>query len=128
MLVLSGCATTRAGEFGRLPNQEPLVTLIVTEDLDLVLRYCLGLAEHGVVVGCQRSRLVSVTEDRTVRVVQIVRYTDRLPSTLAFQIGGHELCHAVADVQAIPDPCHEDNEGVIPAAMPGSLVKRFLRP
>ena len=126
LLLLAGCATTRSGQFGWLPNREPLVTLIVTEDHDVVLRECAGLAEQGLVVGCQRSRLVALAEERTVRVVTIVRYTDALPSFLAFEIDGHELCHAIADVQSIPDPCHGDDDGVIQAAVPWSPVRQFL--
>ena len=127
LVLLSGCASTRSAQFGSLPNREPLVTLIVTEDIDLVMRECLGLAEVGVVVGCQRSRLVALNGERTARVVTIVRYTDRLPSPFSFEIAGHELCHAIADVQAVPDPCHAENDGMIEAAMPGVVVQRFLQ-
>lgn len=126
LLVLTGCATTRSAHFGWLPNREPLVTLIVTEDRDLVRRECAGLVDRGIVVGCQRSRLVALGEAGAVRVVTIVRYTDALPSPLAFEIDGHELCHAIADVQSIPDPCHGDDDGVIQAAVPWSPVRQFL--
>jgi hypothetical protein len=127
LLLLSGCAATRAGEFGWLPNSEPLVTLIVTEDQGVVERECAGIAEQGIVVGCQRSRMVVVPGERSVRVVKIVRFTDTLPSPLAFDIDGHELCHAVADLQGIPDPCHDEDEGVVQSSVPWSPVKKFLR-
>jgi hypothetical protein len=42
-----------------------------------------------------------------------VRYTDALPSTMAFEIEVHELCHAVAALQTIDDSCHAENNGLI---------------
>jgi len=44
---------------------------------------------------------------------QVVRYTDALPSMMAFEIEIHELCHAVAALQTIDDPCHAENNGLI---------------
>ena len=35
--------------------------------------------------------------------------------------------HAVADLQGIPDPCHDENEGVVQSSVPWSPVKQFLR-
>ena len=127
LLLLSGCAATRTGEFGWLPNREPLVTLVVTEDHAVVERECAGLAQQGVVVGCQRSRVVALPGEGTVRVLKIVRFTDSLPSPLAFDIDGHELCHAVADLQGIADPCHDEGDGSVQATVPWSSVKHFLR-
>ena len=49
------------------------------------------------------------------RAVKIVRYTDRLPSEMAFEIDLHELCHVVAALQPIADPCHNGNGGTIRA-------------
>jgi hypothetical protein len=120
-LGVSGCATaTRAGQFGELPNGQPLVTLIVTEDHDIVVHGCAGIVvKHGVVAGCQRSRRVAFDGERTFRSVTIVRYTDWLPSSLAFEIDGRQLCHAIADLQSIEDPCHAENDGMMEAAMPG---------
>jgi hypothetical protein len=45
--------------------------------------------------------------------VKIVRYTDALPSRMAFEIDAHELCHAIASVQGIADPCHAENHGLV---------------
>jgi hypothetical protein len=45
----------------------------------------------------------------------IVRYTDSLPSKLAFEIEVHELCHAIASLQTIDDPCHVGNDGLLTA-------------
>ncbi len=53
-----------------------------------------------------------------VRTVKVVRYTDFLPSALAFEIDAHELCHAIAAFQTIPDPCHVGNEGLAQSSSP----------
>jgi hypothetical protein len=103
------------------------VTLVVTEDHAVVERECAGIVQQGVVVGCQRSRVVALAGEGTVRVLKIVRFTDALPSPLAFDIDGHELCHAVADLQGIPDPCHDEGDGSVQATVPWSPVKHFLR-
>ena len=48
------------------------------------------------------------------RVVKIVRYTDALPSEMAFEIDLHELCHMVAALQPVlRDPCHDGNDGQV---------------
>jgi len=48
--------------------------------------------------------------------VKVVRYADVLPSKLAFEIDAHELCHAIASVQVIDDPCHAENRGIVESA------------
>jgi hypothetical protein len=127
-VAAAGCATTgtRSGHLGVLPADEQLVTLVVSEDSTVVRGECpLGLA-HGNVLGCQTSRMVALPDGRSVRVVKIVRFTDRLPSAMAFEIDIHELCHAVAILQGIDDPCHAGNGGVVqhPAALPRRLMLR----
>ena len=126
VLAASGCATTatRSGQLGILPADAPLITLVVSEDATIVRGECPLL--HGNVLGCQTSRTVALPDGRSVRVVKIVRFTDRLPSAMAFEIDIHELCHAVAALQRIDDPCHTGNGGAVqsPAALPRSLLLR----
>jgi hypothetical protein len=126
LLVASGCAAaTRSGGLGLLPHGEPLVTLVVTEDPAVVRGECPPNLGRAAVLGCQTSRQIDLTGEQTVRVVKIVRYTDRVPSALAFEIDIHELCHAVAALQLIADPCHVGNGGVVEqAAMPRHLLTR----
>jgi hypothetical protein len=111
LLASAGCATgTRSGRLGVLPGDERLVTLVVSEDLAVVGRECPFAL--GAPLGCQTSRKVPLAGGAVARVVKIVRYTDRVPSAMAFEIDIHELCHAVAALQPIPDPCHAENGGV----------------
>jgi hypothetical protein len=112
-LVAAGCAGTRAASFGPLPGNEALVTLVVSEDADVVRRECQDLPTPTKILGCQTSRSVRLPKGDTVRAVKIVRFTDSLPSAMAFEIDVHELCHAIASVQGVADPCHGDNGGVI---------------
>lgn len=116
LFLLTGCATTRVGHFGVLPNREPLVTLLVTEDRDVVRTECRAAAAMGDVLGCQISWSVPLPSGPTIRAMRIVRYTDSLPSMMAFEIDIHELCHAVASLQPIDDPCHVGNNGVLQSA------------
>lgn len=117
MLALAGCAgNTRVARFGMLAGDEPLVTLVVSEDRDLIRRECLNPVTVGPVLGCQMSRDVAVGEAR-VRAIKIVRYADVLPSEVTFEIDAHELCHAVAALQSIEDPCHRGNDGVLQASL-----------
>jgi hypothetical protein len=125
--VATGCATTgtRSGHLGVLDTDAQLVTLVVSEDSTVVRGEC-PLVAHGSVLGCQTSRTVALPDGRSVRLVKIVRFTDRLPSAMAFEIDIHELCHAVAALQGIDDPCHTGNGGVVqhPAALPRNLLLR----
>jgi hypothetical protein len=111
-LVLSGCATTRRIAMGPLPTTEPLITLVVTEDRGVIRDECAGVETPGSLLGCRVTRRV-LLNGTTVQVMKIVRYTDALPSALAFEIDAHELCHAIASLQPIADPCHTGNDGVI---------------
>ena len=126
LAAVSGCATSgvRSAQLGFLPGGEPLVTLVVSEDSTVVQGECPPNFSHGGVLGCQTSRTVELPDGQSVRVVKIVRYTDRLPSDLAFEIDIHELCHAVAVLQQIADPCHTGNDGV--AAQPAALRRNLL--
>jgi hypothetical protein len=112
-IVLSGCASTRITSVGMLSNGEPLVTLVVSEDRQVVRRECQDVPALGPLLGCHRARVVPLASGVAVRTVKIVRYTDVLPSSLAFDIDAHELCHAIASLQAIDDPCHGEDGGVI---------------
>ncbi len=115
-LLLAGCAETRSARFGLLAGDEPLVTLVVSEDLQVVSRECLDPSGTRRLLGCRSSRVVVLPGGAEVKVIRIVRYTDALPSELALEIDVHELCHAVAAAQGIEDPCHRGNDGVIQAA------------
>jgi hypothetical protein len=116
---------TRSGHLGGLPRGEQLVTLVVSEDTAVVRGECPLNFTHGV-LGCQTSRAVELSDGKKVRVVKIVRYTDRAPSALTFEIDLHELCHAVATLQGIDDPCHTGNAGIVEhaAALPRHLLVR----
>jgi hypothetical protein len=115
VILVAGCVSTRIGTVGPLPGREPLVTLVVTEDRQVVQRECRHVLAPGLVLGCRISRTVALPDGRDARAVTIVRYTDSLPSRLAFEIEAHELCHAIASLQAIDDPCHAGNNGVLTA-------------
>lgn len=115
-LFFLGCVTTRVGQFGPLPNNEYLVTLIVSDDRSAVERECRDVPALGPVVGCEMSRAVSLGDSRAVRAVKIVRYAQQLPSSMTFEIDIHELCHTVASLQDLTDPCHDGNGGRILSA------------
>jgi len=112
-LIAGGCASTRTGELGLLPSRDPLVTLVVSQQHAVVARECPQRVTATPIMGCQTSRPVALPEGQTARVVKIVRYTDSLPSEMAFEIDLHELCHAVAALQPIRDPCHDGNGGQV---------------
>jgi hypothetical protein len=120
-IVLAGCAGTRVGRVGRLPNDERLVTLVVTEDRARVDSECKEVASLGTMLGCHVARRVELDEHSAIQAVKIVRFTDRLPSAMAFEIDAHELCHAVASLQAMRDPCHDDNRGMLTSTPAPSL-------
>lgn len=116
-LSLAGCVLeTRVARFGRLPGNHSLVTLVVSEDREVVARECSNVPATGPLLGCQISWPIRTPGALPVRAVKIVRYTDSLPSPLAFEIDAHELCHAVAALQLVEDPCHQGNGGMAQAA------------
>ena len=113
-VLLAGCATTRTGAMGLLPTNERLVTLVISEDRTLIEDHCRGAAAVGPVYGCQITRNSTLPDGVPVRLITIVRYTDSLPSAMAFEIDLHELCHTVATLQAgVNDPCHIENHGLL---------------
>jgi hypothetical protein len=117
LLLMTGCATsTRTASIGPLPTTEPLVTLIVSDDRRVIERECRDVPALGPVLGCSMWRTVRVDTRNEVKVMKVVRYADSLPSALALEIDIHELCHVVAALQSIDDPCHVGNNGVIQSA------------
>ena len=117
-LCVSGCATaTRVARMGPLAGDHVLVTLVVTEDREVVSRECANILALGPILGCQKSWAVPGSPV-PVRAVKIVRYTDSIPSPLAFEIDAHELCHAIAALQGMEDPCHSGNNGKVRVATP----------
>ena len=115
-LALGGCATgTRVASFGPLPDGAKLVTLIVSDDLEVVRRECAELAIFGRVLGCHIAAAVRSHGPLDVRTIKIVRFADTLPSAATFEIDAHELCHAVAALQRLEDPCHDGTGGVLQA-------------
>ena len=118
-LVLTGCAGTRTMQMGVLPNDERLVTLTVSEDKGIIAQQCQGAFALGPILGCQISRVVTLPDGQQIKTIKIVRYTDALPSAMALEIDVHELCHAVASLQPVSDPCHIGNGGMLQAVSPG---------
>jgi len=113
LLTLAGCATsTRTARMGPLATG-PLVTLIVTDDRAVVERECREVPALGPILGCSIWRTVQPDGRTEVKMMKVVRYTDALPSALALEIDAHELCHVVAALQPIDDPCHLGNGGVV---------------
>lgn len=112
-LAFAGCAGTRMGQVGRLPTGDRLVTVVLSEDRETVDRECGYPLAVGPVYGCQSTNAIALPDGRTARLIKVVRYTDALPSPMAFEIEIHELCHTVAALQTIDDPCHAENNGLI---------------
>ena len=105
-----------------------MVTLVVTEDLDVVRRECTGVPAKGQILGCHVARPVATAGLLPVRAMKIVRYAETAPSPATFEIDAHELCHAVAALQFMKDPCHDGNDGVLQAQeATGVAVHRPLR-
>ena len=113
---MTGCATTtRTASFGPLAGGGSLVTLVVTEDLEVVRKECAGVPAKGQMLGCHIARPVAGAGGSPVRAMKIVRYAETAPSPATFEIDAHELCHAVAALQPMKDPCHDGNGGVLQA-------------
>jgi hypothetical protein len=116
-VLFAGCATaTKTLQMGLLGNGDKLVTVVVSEDRAVVRRECVNIPSAGPILGCHAWRRISVPGAGAVQLVKIVRFADRVPSALTLEIDVHELCHAVAALQAIEDPCHTENGGIIHAA------------
>ena len=126
-VTFGGCASsTRVATFGPLPGGSNLMTLVVSEDIEVVRRECAEVGVLGRVLGCQSSQSVRHPNALLpLRAVKIVRYAETLPSPTTFEIDAHELCHVVAALQLIEDPCHQGNDGVLQAHGIGSASPRF---
>jgi len=121
-LLLAGCATsTKSMGMGPFSNGDRLVTVVVSEDRAVVRRECVDIPSVGPILGCHLWRRVFEPGVGAVQLVKIVRFTDTMPSTLSLEIDVHELCHAIAALQPIPDPCHADNGGVIESAASAAI-------
>jgi hypothetical protein len=128
VVALTGCATgTRVAQFGPIAGGPThLMTLIVSEDVETVRRECAEVGVFGRVLGCQASFPVKNPNALLpVRAVKIVRYAETLPSPATFEIDAHELCHVVAALQLVEDPCHVGNGGVLQAHGMGSAMPRL---
>jgi len=121
-VLLAGCATaTKTMQMGPLGNGDRLVTVVVSEDREVVREACVNIPSVGPVLGCHLWRKVAGPGGTIVQLVKIVRFTDAIPSALTFEIDVHELCHAIAALQPIDDPCHADNHGIIESAASASV-------
>jgi hypothetical protein len=121
-VLLAGCATaTKTMQMGPLGNGDRLVTVVVSEDREVVREACVNIPSVGPVLGCHLWRKVAGPGGTIVQLVKIVRFTDAIPSALTLEIDVHELCHAIAALQPIDDPCHADNHGIIESAASASV-------
>jgi hypothetical protein len=117
-LALSGCASgTLVARFGPLADGKSLVTLVVSDDLDIVGRECAEVQAIGRILGCHIAKPAMARSMLPVRSVKIVRYAETVPSAVTFEIDAHELCHAVAALQLLDDPCHDGNNGQLQAGI-----------
>jgi hypothetical protein len=111
-LLASGCASgTKIAHFGPLADGKSLVTLVVSKDLDVIRRECANVPATGPILGCHIAVPAKAISQRPVRSVKIVRYVESVPSAVTFEIDAHELCHAIAALQLLEDPCHIGNNG-----------------
>ena len=114
------------GALEPLPGGANLVTLVVSENVDVVRQECAEVGVFGRVLGCQSSQPVRHPNGvLPLRAVKIVRYADNLPSAVTFEIDAHELCHVVAALQLVEDPCHVGNDGVLQAHGAGAAMPRL---
>lgn len=116
-LTLSACTVTRIAHMGPLVGHDHLLTLVVSQDQNVVWTEC-GEPGWQPVFGCHVAGLASLPDGGSVKKVKIVRFTDVLPSEMALEIDAHELCHAVAALQSIEDPCHRGNSGILQSYTP----------
>ena len=127
-VVATGCASgTRVAHFGPLAEGQSLVTLVVSKDLDVVRRECANVPATGPILGCHIAVPAKAISLRPVRSVKIVRYVESVPSAVTFEIDAHELCHAVAALQLIEDPCHIGNNGELQAGTGGTAGMAGIR-
>ena len=110
MLLLVGCSTvTHTAHVGLLSNRASLVTLVVTEDQDVVSRFCNDIPR---VAGCRHAGLATLADGTILRTVKIVRYTDAPPTAAAFASEARQLCEVIAALQSAPVSCHEMHAGL----------------
>jgi len=112
--LISCTAITRIETIGPLSGNQKLVTLVVSESREVVAQWCLGPILEAVgsrPLGCQLTRPHS--ENQALQLTTIVRWTDTIPSIRTVEIEAHELCHLVATLQRIIDPCHIGNHGFV---------------
>ena len=122
--LVAGCAGTRSMRVGLLPNSERLVTLVVTQDLQVVRRECLNVQRSGQVLGCQMSHPTSLPGGDAVMLVKIVRYTDALPSAPAFALDAEQVCRTLAVLQSVRISCGADEVTALnPTRSPGAAVR-----
>ena len=118
-VLLAGCATsTRIMRMGPLQSGDRLLTVVVSEDRAVVRRECVDIPSVGPILGCHVWRRVTLPGTGLVQLVKIVRFTDAMPSSLSLEIDVHEICHAIAALQPIDDPCHVGNGGVVQSGGP----------
>ena len=103
-----------------MPSADRLVTLVVSDDRRVVEHECRDVPALGPVLGCSIWRTIRTDHGTTVKVMKVVRYAESVPSELTMEIDVHELCHVVAALQPIDDPCHVGNDGVIRAGDPNA--------
>jgi hypothetical protein len=119
---------SRPRGLGQSSGGGSLVTLVVTEDLNVVRRECAGVPAKGQILGCHIARPVATAGLSPIRAMKIVRYAETAPSPATFEIDAHELCHAVAALQFMKDPCHDGNGGVLQAQESiGVAIQRPIR-
>ena len=105
MFSVVGCSTvTQTAHVGLLSNRESLVTLVVTEDQQVVARGCNNIPR---VQGCRHAGLSTLADGTVVRTVKIVRYTDTPPTAETFASEARQLCELIAALQSAPVSCHE---------------------
>ena len=115
-VLLAGCASsTKVMRMGPLGTGDRLVTVVVSEDRAVIRQECVNIPSAGPILGCHLWRRIAGPRGATVQLVKIVRFTDAMPSALSLEIDVHELCHAIAALQPIDDPCHVGNGGTIGA-------------
>lgn len=122
ILLLAGCAqqarATQYGILNGLMGRQYLVTLYVYRNVESVAQACPTKADvpKGLgMYGCQWNNEAVLSDGTKVQRTTVVRLTDRVPSATALEIEAHELCHVVASLQPMDDPCHLVNGGVIGA-------------
>ena len=107
-----GCSTvTQTAHVGLLSNRESLVTLVVTEDQDVVSKACNNIPR---VAGCRHAGFTTLDDGTVLRTVKIVRYTDAPPTPATFASEAQQLCEVIAALQSAPVSCHQSHASLAP--------------